>query len=254
MAETNSTKKKDSTKKESGVYGAFELKRLYPRNYSIGLMVAIFLHIAGITSYYVYQAMTREDIDNTPTVRIMKYSELGPPPSITNEAPPQIAVAGQTIAPTVGVPVPVPSDEAPPEATIQTQQEMSQQAAPSLGADIGGGAQIQQDIKIEQPKDEEPGMDAFVAVEKLPEMVVAGKPDYPEIAKRAGITGKVFVKVLVDKEGKPKRAVVIKSDSELFNQAAIEAAMKSAFTPALQNNHPIAVWIVLPYRFTLQDQ
>jgi outer membrane biosynthesis protein TonB len=39
----------------------------------------------------------------------------------------------------------------------------------------------------------------------------------------------------------------------LFNQAALDAAMKSAFTPALQNNHPIAVWIVLPYRFTLQE-
>ena len=48
-------------------------------------------------------------------------------------------------------------------------------------------------------------MDAFVAVaEKYPEMVVPVKPEYPEIAKRAGITGKVYVKVLVDKEGKPK--------------------------------------------------
>ena len=84
-------------------------------------------------------------------------------------------------------------------------------------------------------------------------MVVSVKPEYPEIAKRAGITGRVFVKVLVDKEGKPKRAVVIKTDSDLFNDAAIAAAMKSAFTPALQNNHPIAVWIVLPYKFQLQE-
>jgi protein TonB len=96
-------------------------------------------------------------------------------------------------------------------------------------------------------------MNSFTAVEKYPEMVVSAKPDYPEIAKRAGITGKVYVKVLVDKEGRPKKAVVIKTDSDLFNQPAIDAAMKSAFTPALQNNHPIAVWIVLPYRFTLEN-
>lgn len=248
MSETNSTK-------NNGVYGAFELKKLYPRNYSIGVMIAIILHIVGLTSYYVYQAMTKEEYDNIPTVKMMKYSELGPPPSLTNEAPPQIAVAAQTIAPTVGVPVPVPSDEAPPEQTIATQQEMSQQAAPSLSNDVGSGAaQITQDIKIEDDKkNDDPDFDKFVAYEKGPEMIVSAKPEYPEIAKRAGITGKVFVKVLVDKEGKPKRAVVIKTDSELFNDAAIAAAMKSAFTPAIQNQHPIAVWIVLPYKFQLQD-
>ncbi|MCL4549567.1 MAG: energy transducer TonB [Bacteroidetes bacterium] len=240
--------------KNEGVYGAFELKQLYPRNYAVGVAIAIFLHLLGIGSYYFYQAMTKEDSDNIPTVRIMKYSELGPPPSIANEAPPQIAIAAQVAPPTVGVPVPVPDEQAPPEQTIATQQEMSKQAAPALGNDVGtGAAQITQDIKIEQQTDD-PDMNAFVAVEKLPEMVVAAKPEYPEIAKRAGITGKVFVKVLVDKEGRPKKAVVIKTDSELFNQSAVEAAMKSAFTPALQNNHPIAVWIVLPYRFTLADQ
>ena len=241
--------------KNSGIYGAFELKRLYPRNYAIGVAVAVFIHLLLVGSYYFYQAINREDADNIPTVRIIKYSDIGPPPSITNEAPPQINVAAPVAPPTVGVPVPVPDEEAPPEATIATQQEMSKQAAPTISQDIGAGTQITQDIKIEQPKasDDDPDMNAFVAVEKLPEMVVAAKPDYPEIAKRAGITGKVFVKVLVDKEGKPKKAVVIKSDSELFNQSAIDAAMKSAFTPALQNNHPIAVWIVLPYRFTLQE-
>lgn len=242
------------TKKNGGVYGAFELKRLYPRNYSVGMMIAVLLHLIGITSYYVYQAMTREEYDNVPTVRMMKYSELGPPPSITNEAAPQIAVSGPVAPPTVGVPIPVPDEQAPPEQTIASQQEMSAQAAPSLGADLGSGStQITQDIKIEADPNEDPEFDKFVAYEKGPEMVVSAKPDYPEIAKRAGITGKVFVKVLIDKEGKPKRAVVVKTDSELFNQAAIDAAMKSAFTPAIQNQHPIAVWIVLPYKFQLSD-
>ena len=66
--------------------------------------------------------------------------------------------------------------------------------------------------------------------------------------------GKVTLKVLVDKEGKSKRAVVILSDSEILNQNAIIAAMNSVFTPALQNNHPIAVWVCLTYRFTLENK
>ncbi|KAF0141322.1 MAG: periplasmic protein TonB [Stygiobacter sp.] len=99
----------------------------------------------------------------------------------------------------------------------------------------------------------EPEMNAMVAVEKLPEMVEAATPDYPEEAKKNNITGKTFVKVLIDKEGNPKKAVVIKSQNELFNQPAVDAALKSKFTPALQGGKPIAVWIVLPYRFTLDE-
>lgn len=240
---------------QNNVYGAFELKKIYTRNYTIGVALAIFLHLLLIGSYYFAEVLSREDEDGTPVVRMkINYSDLGPPPSIENVAP-QIQVAGPVAAPTVGVPVPVPDEEAPPEQVIASQTEMAAQQAPALAEDLSGGAQITQDIKIEEPpKDDDPDMNAFTAVEKLPEMVRAVTPEYPEIAKRAGITGKVFVKVLVDKSGRPKKAVVIKSDSELFNQSAIDAAMKSAFSPALQNQHPIAVWIVLPYRFTLEGQ
>lgn len=240
---------------KNNIYGAFELKKLYPRNFSIGLIIAVVLHIIIITSYYFYLSMSKEE-ENVPTVRILKYSELGPPPSITNDVPQQISVApGSTAAPTVGIPVPVPEEEAPPEQTIATQQELSQQSSPALTEGLGTGVtQITQDIKIEEEKEEEPDINAFVAVEKLPEMVVSAQPVYPDIARRAGITGKVYVKVLIDKEGKPKKAVIIKSDAEVFNEAAIEAAMKCAFTPALQNNKPVSVWIVIPYKFTLQGQ
>ena len=105
-----------------------------------------------------------------------------------------------------------------------------------------------------QNKGEDPDINTFVQAEKLPEMIESAKPEYPEIAKKAGILGKVFVKVLVDKEGSPKKAIVIKSESELFNQSAIAAAMKSKFSPAIQGGKPIAVWIVLPYKFSLDDK
>ncbi len=101
--------------------------------------------------------------------------------------------------------------------------------------------------------DLDPDVNVFTEVEKLPELVESVKPEYPEIAKRAGITGKVFIKALVDKEGHVKKAVTIRSDSELFNQSALDAAKKSRFSPAIQEGKPIAVWIVLPYRFALDE-
>jgi TonB family protein len=98
-----------------------------------------------------------------------------------------------------------------------------------------------------------PDPNALIKVEKLPTMVYSRKIIYPEEAKQANITGKVYVKVLVDKNGKAIKAFVIKSDSELFNKSAVDAAMQSQFTPALNKGIPIAVWIVLPYKYDLDN-
>jgi len=126
-----------------------------------------------------------------------------------------------------------------------------------LGKDAGKVPPIKMPEYSNPPKDQnkndtEPDINAFVQVEKLPEMIEGAKPEYPEIAKRAGITGKVFVKVLVDKDGTPKKAIVIKSDSELFNQSAVDATLKSKFTPAINKGEAIAVWIVLPFKYMLE--
>jgi len=80
------------------------------------------------------------------------------------------------------------------------------------------------------------------------------KPSYPEIARRSGMEGTVWVKILVDKEGNPKKAVVVKSDADIFNEPAIGAALQWKFTPAIMNNGPVAVWVAIPFRFRLQDQ
>ncbi|MDP3581599.1 MAG: energy transducer TonB [Ignavibacteria bacterium] len=97
----------------------------------------------------------------------------------------------------------------------------------------------------------DPDINSSQAVEKLPELVEPVIPEYPEVAKKAGITGKVFVRVLVDKFGNSKKAVVFRSDNKQFDEPSINAAMKSKFTPALQGGKPVAVWILLPFKFAL---
>jgi len=87
----------------------------------------------------------------------------------------------------------------------------------------------------------------------MPQVVVSAVPVYPELAKRAGVEGTVYVKILVSKEGKPLKAVVIKSDSEVFNQPAIDAAMRFVFTPAIQHKAPVMVWVVVPFKFKLNQ-
>jgi protein TonB len=235
-------------------YGAFELKRLYPKNYSLGMTIAVIIHLFLIGSYIFIQAITKDDENNIATVRILKYSELGPPPSLDNNAAQQLAVSAPTIKPNIGIPTPVPDAEAPKEQTIATQQEMNKVASPVGEGAGGGGVQITKDLKVDAPsQDEAPDINAFVAVEKQPQVVVSVPPVYPELAKRAGVEGTVYVKILVNKEGKAIKAVVLKSDSEVFNQPAIEAAMKFVFTPAIQHKSPVMVWVVVPFKFKLNQ-
>ncbi|MHB1685888.1 MAG: energy transducer TonB [Ignavibacteriaceae bacterium] len=94
-----------------------------------------------------------------------------------------------------------------------------------------------------------PDMNAFIKVDKPPQVISFVPPEYPESAKLSGLEGNVYVKIFVDKEGKPVKAVIIKSDHDVFNQAAVDAAMKFKFSPALKDKKPVAVWVVVPFRF-----
>jgi len=226
--------------------GMQAIKEVYKRNLLKAVIAATLIHLLIIGSYYL-AGWLAEDEEPTMTVRIMKYTDLGPPPSITNtEAAPQVAVSVPVTKPSVGVPVPVPDAEVNPEQTIATQQELSDIQSPTVSTDAGdGGVSIEQDINIdEDPPD-------FVPVEQQPVPVKQVNPVYPEIARRAGVEGTVWVKILVDKEGKAKKAVKMKSDNEIFDQAAIDAALQWVFTPAMMNNGPVAVWAAVPFRFKL---
>lgn len=231
-------------------YGYMEL-RLLSRKYSLtALIIAGSFHFVGMSAYYGVQYLLEEE-EPVYSVRIMKYSDLGPPPSITNsQAAPAVSVEAPTAKPTVGTPVPVPDAEINPEQTIATQEEMSASAPIGDGDGLGSGpVEIESDIKIEE---DGPPPD-FVPVEKQPQPLPGNNPApvYPEIARRAGVEGTVWVKIWVDKEGNPKKAQVLKSDAELFNQPAIDAAMKWKFTPAIMNNGPVAVWVSIPFKFRL---
>ncbi len=234
---------------ERSQYGMRELRKLYQRYAMRGLIIAICIHGLAIATYWLVNYLQQDDEANAPLVRIMKYSELGPPPSITDaEAAPQVAVSAPVARPTVGTPVPVPDAEVSPDQTIATQQQMSAVPSPIVDNNAAtGNVSIQQDIKIED--DPDPG--AFIPVEKQPVPVKQVSPEYPEIAQRAGVEGTVWVKILVDKEGKAKKAIIMKSDAEIFNDAAIAAAKQWVFTPALMNNGPVAVWAAIPFRFKL---
>jgi protein TonB len=227
-------------------YGAPELKQFYQKFMFRGVIIGAVIVGAIVGLYYVPQLLASEE-EPIHTIRLMKYTDLGPPPSITQTAAaPSVAMASTAVKPSIGIPVPVPDAEVNPEQTFATQQELSQAASPaSEGTNTGTGVSIQPDLNIDEPPPD------FVPYEKEPTVVRKIEPKYPEIALRAGLEGNVFLKVWVTKEGKVREAVIIKSDAEIFNQAAKDAAIQWVFTPAVMQKGPVAVWVSIPFRFRL---
>ena len=76
-------------------------------------------------------------------------------------------------------------------------------------------------------------------------------PKYPAEAKRAGASGQVQVKVLIDEAGKVISAEAV-FGPESLRAAAVEAAKQARFAPAKSNGVPAKVSGILFYEFKAQ--
>jgi protein TonB len=86
--------------------------------------------------------------------------------------------------------------------------------------------------------------------DELPETVRRTPPEYPEAARSHGVSGTVRVGALVGKDGVVKRTLIWASIPEL-DQAAVRAVENWGFKPARSRGKNIAVWVVVPVRFSL---
>jgi protein TonB len=89
-----------------------------------------------------------------------------------------------------------------------------------------------------------------VVHEVEPKVIKSVQPVYPDLARKVGQVGRVFVKALVGKDGQVRRAVIV-TGPEIFHDATIAAAMQWVFKPAIQHDQPIAVWVALQFHFKL---
>jgi protein TonB len=94
----------------------------------------------------------------------------------------------------------------------------------------------------------------FPKVERKPQLVRPVRPEYPEMARTAGIEGKVVVSVVVDTLGIVTSAeIYASSGNTLLDQAAVSAAYKCGFVPGFQHDRPVVVQNVnVPFNFRLQ--
>jgi protein TonB len=98
---------------------------------------------------------------------------------------------------------------------------------------------------------EEPVM-AGVGGVSLPTIIPSSKikPEYPEVARKARIAGKVLLSAVIDREGNVTDVTVLKGHP-MLNNAAIDAVKKWKYKPAIQNGKPVKVYMTVGVDFTL---
>lgn len=78
----------------------------------------------------------------------------------------------------------------------------------------------------------------------------AHQPHYPREAREAGESGWVTLRVLVDVDGSPLTATIVRSTAtERLAQSAMDAVMKWRFNPAMKDGSAITAWIEVPIGF-----
>jgi periplasmic protein TonB len=83
-----------------------------------------------------------------------------------------------------------------------------------------------------------------------PKKIVSIPPEYPELAKRAGIEGVVILEAVIDVSGRVDQVKVL-SSIPMLNDAAIRAVKQWRYTPTELNGVPVPVLLTITVRFSI---
>jgi protein TonB len=243
------------------------LRQCYKRNVVRGFVAAVVLHVAGLGTYWVLEAT--EEPPPPPQQFLVTYTELAPPPSITEPPPPPDAPpagGGADVSVATGIPEAVPDEEADPEQTIASQEELSAMGS-GIGESVGvlGGTGTGRVLQAPPPppppppppvEEPAPEPEVFESVSRMPELIgglAAIRPVYPEMERAAGLEGRVILQFIVHEDGTISDLVVVQGASPGFDAAALAAMERVRFVPGQQNGHPVKVRMMVPIRFRLRS-
>lgn len=108
--------------------------------------------------------------------------------------------------------------------------------------------------RLNNPVDQE----VFIVVENMPELVggqagLQSKVEYPDVAKRNGIEGRVTVQFIVDKNGDVKNPKVIRGIGGGCDEEALRVVSQAKFKPGIQRGQNVEVEMSLPILFKLSN-
>jgi TonB family protein len=131
-----------------------------------------------------------------------------------------------------------------------------------------GGVCVGDDCDPAGPVGLGPGMKGGTGEDASPEILLPGTSDvtepvlvesskiipiYPELARRAGVTGQVILQAVIRPDGTVASLTVLRENPPRigFADAAREAVSRWRYRPALQHGIPVAVYFTVTIDFTL---
>lgn len=149
-------------------------------------------------------------------------------------------------------PPPPPKPEIPIENLREDFEEPEYE-----GTDLEENAFVEDAPPPIDTDDDEVEPQIFVWSEIMPEPVggfaaIHEKVYYTEIAKRAGIEGKIVIEAVVDKQGIIIDAFVKTGIGGGLDEVALDAIKNTKFHPGMQRGKPVNVRIWIPIKFVLR--
>jgi len=209
----------------------FDLKRKYQRYWEISLILSLTMLIVAFKFFPEFKVEVididaPQELIMTEDVEATKQETAPPPP------------------PKPPIPIEAPTDDVLDDVEIESTE---------LDMDAEVAAPPPPPKKVEE--EVEPVF--FVAVEQMPEPIggiaaIQKKIVYPEIAKRAGVQGRVYIKAYVDEVGNVTKVELIRGIGAGCDEAAMEAVNSVMFKPGKQRGKPVKVQVTVPVLFKLQ--
>jgi periplasmic protein TonB len=210
--------------------GLSSLKFRYKKNMELGLVITLFLLILTFQGWKQFESDVKQQGKVNITIEVQEI-----PQTEQEKKPP---------APSrPAIPVESENEDIDEDETIET-TEINLEDLPTPPPPPEEDTDESADIFV--PYDEAPEpIGGFAAIQR--NLV------YPEIARKAGVEGRVYVNCLVDEKGNVVKTVILKSlGNNGCDEAAVAAIRDVKWKPAKQRDKAVKVWIGVPVVFKLK--
>ena len=253
-------------------YGAYQLRRAYPRYLSRALFIGLMLIGGGVVLPQILSAL---DSRFAETVHVDMTRELGPPPDVVAELPPP-PPPPPTPPPPVRATVRFVPPTPTPDELVRDEQPPSQEDVLNSDADVSTKDRASEDDappSIDTPTDFPQGMETntskpdegeydLITVQKPPTFpggeqdllrFLAENIKYPALARENGIQGTVALSFVINKDGSVSDVGLLKDIGGGCGKEAIRVVQTMPrWSPGEANGHAVKVRFTLPVKFRLQ--
>lgn len=246
-------------------YGAYKLRKSYKGYLTLAMWIAIFIVLCVTLGPEVYSWINPPEDTSALKRKVVQITQLAEPPSIGEkkevtpvEAPPPLKSTIKFTPPVIK------PDEQVRDEYIPTVSELKDVDPGAKTAEGQQGGIDYSLIEAPPPVEEtkEPEATVYTYVEEMPSFpggdealmkFLSSNIQYPEIAKRAGVEGRLYVQMTVSTTGRISDIQVIKGLGAGCDEEAVRVIkMMPAWKPGKQNGHAVNVRVSIPILFKLQ--